>query len=193
MITSVLLDGELGSGKTLSAVALAYRWAMMAKVPLLSNMTLEKITKKKEIVIQPEKIACHKDWNKIVSYRERGSVLLLDEAQSVLDSRTSMTKGQVKFTEFLAYLRKMRCVVIFTTPSMDLVDVRVRQRLTYWYHVSKVGNNIGWDIYDAYTGEFKTSKVIKLEFMKQIYNLYDTYELIQPVELPTDLTDFLKV
>lgn len=181
MIHSVLLDGDLGSGKSLSAVAMATHWSSVARVPLLSNMTIK----------GSKKIEQKADWGLIAQCRERGSILLLDEAQSLLDSRTSQTKGQVKFTEALAYLRKMRCLVIFTTPSLDLVDVRVRQRLSLRIYVSRLKDRIVWDIFDPYTGVFRGSKIIKQDTMKKFYDLYDTYELIPPIELPTDLNDFL--
>lgn len=182
MIHSILFDGDLGAGKTLSAVALASNWSVRAKVPLVSNMTIKgavKINKKE-------------DWSFLARFRQKGSVLLLDEAQSILDSRTSQIKGQVKFTEALAYLRKMRCLVIFTTPSLDLVDVRVRQRLSVRIYVSRIKNKIVWDIYDPYTGIYRGAKAIKQETMSRFYPLYDTYELISPIELPTDLSDFLE-
>ncbi|MDQ7094987.1 zonular occludens toxin domain-containing protein [Desulfosporosinus sp. PR] len=181
MYHSILFDGDLGSGKTLSAVALATHWSSASGVPLLSNMTIK----------GSRKIEEKEDWALIAQCRDKGSILLLDEAQSLLDSRTSQTKGQVKFTEALAYLRKMRCLVIFTTPSLDLVDVRVRQRLSLRIYVSKVKDRIMWDIFDPYTGVFKCSKLIKQSTMSQFYGLYDTFELIPPIELPTDLNDFL--
>lgn len=177
MITSLLFDGDLGAGKTLSAVALAVSLASGSGVPLLSNMTIQ----------GAEKIETVEDWAKISSYRHTGSVVLLDEAQSVLDSRTSQTKGQVRFTEFLMYLRKMRCVVIFTTPSYNMVDLRVRERLNFRIHVSRVRGRVIWDIYDAYTDEFQKSRVFKQERFQSYYGLYDTYEIIAPIELPTDL------
>lgn len=181
MIHSILIDGDLGAGKSLSAVALTTHWALRAKVPLISNMTIK----------GAEKITCREDWSKIANYRDKGSILLLDEAQSILDSRTSQTKGQVKFTQLLAYIRKMKCLVVFTTPSIDLVDVRVRQRLSLRIYVSRVKNRIVWDMFDPYTGVYRGAKTIKSNTMEKFYDLYDTYEVIAPVELPDDLSAYL--
>ena len=181
MICAILLDGDLGAGKTLSAVALASIWAAKAKLPLLSNMTVK----------GSFKIEHMEDWAKIPDFRERGSILLLDEAQSLLDSRTSQTKGQIKFTNFLQYLRKMRCLVIFTTPNFKYVDVRVRERVSYRIYVSRVGHKVVWDIFNPSTDAFIKTKILSGEKLKRFYPLYDTFELVSPVELPTDLRTLL--
>lgn len=181
MITSLLFDGDLGSGKTLSAVMSAFRWANSANVPILSNMSIE----------GGIKLNTGEDLYKIADFAERGSILLIDEAQSVLDSRTSQTKGQVKFTQFLQYLRKMRCLVIYTTPDYSMVDVRVRQRLSYRVHVSRLRGRMVWDYYEPSSDRYIRSRIIKPDKYKLFYDLYDTYEIVPVIELPTDLSAML--
>lgn len=173
---ALIFTGDLGAGKTLSAVALAMIWSYQGNVPVLANFPVK----------GGERIECLEDWKKIVSYRESGSVVILDEASTILDSRTSQTKAHVKFTQFLQFLRKMRCIIMFTVPEIELVDVRVRRRISYHVHVSRIKGKMVWDVYDG-QGIFLYSKIIKLDAINEFHQFYDSYELVEEVELPTDL------
>lgn len=173
---TLIFTGDLGAGKTLSAVALALIWSHQGNVPVLANFPVE----------GGQLIQGLEDWKKIVDYRESGSVVILDEASTILDSRTSQTKAQVKFTQFLQFLRKMRCIIIFTVPEIDLVDIRVRRRISYHVHVSRIKGKMVWDVYDG-QGIFLYSKIIKLEVINLFHQFYDSYELVEEVELPSDL------
>ena len=188
MITSILMTGELGAGKSLSAVMLAVLLSSGSsvpeqEVPIFSNITLFHENYKP--------IRSESDWHNIVDYRKSGSILLLDETQSLLDSRQSMSKGNIQLTRFLAYLRKMRCLLIMTCPDYSMVDKRVRDMLSKHVHVTKHSGSTYWTIENPRDDSYVKTKRFT-DGLEAIYPYYDTYELVAPIEIPNKLEDFIQ-
>ncbi|MDJ0304558.1 MULTISPECIES: zonular occludens toxin domain-containing protein [Dehalobacter] len=190
MITSILFSGQLGSGKSVSAVSCAVSASELCtrstgyKVPIFSNITLK----------HPNFIPLENEdsWRQIVPYRDQGgSIVLLDETQSLLDSRLSGSKSNIRLTQFFSYLRKLKSVLILTTPAYNMVDVRVRLMLTYHIYVHRQNKRVAWDIFHAVDDSFVKSRLIPASYT-EFFKYYDTNELVIPVSVPENLQSFME-
>jgi len=109
--------GDMGSGKTLSAIKEAYNYYLKG-FKVLSNMHLnfphEKITSN-------DIIKFHK--NKASLYN---CVVLIDEIHIFMDSRRAVGKKNVMGTYFITQTRKLKVKLLGTTQHRHQVDKRLR-------------------------------------------------------------------
>jgi DNA helicase HerA-like ATPase len=118
----ILVDGNRGMGKTLTAVKEAYAFGLKG-YKILSNLKLD----------FPDK---NIDWNTykmrdVMEYAKsknelKDIVVLMDELQILLDSRMSMTKRNILISYFLMQTRKRNVHIIGTTQYLHQVDKRIR-------------------------------------------------------------------
>lgn len=120
-------------------------------------------------------------------------VILIDEIQSLLDNRRSMSKTNLKSTHFMQQIRKKNIKLLATAQFRNTVDLRFKQHVDIEiypkYHKLKSGdvcevtyidrtaiiddNNINTDF------GIDTAKSVQIVFdPKPIFALYDTMEMI---------------
>ncbi|MBX5477122.1 MAG: hypothetical protein IRZ18_08395 [Clostridia bacterium] len=182
-------QGPMGSGKTLGACIWAWRYALLAGgAPVMANLAL-----------RPEYFARHAQRNPgfhvrllqseedfVELARAGGGWVIFDEIHQNLDSRTYAGRQQIYFTQFLMYLRKLRMPLILTSQSIaHQVDVRVRANLDVLVDCHKTRWGFRYDVFDARSGVYQGSRRVPWRTATQFYGIYDTYQLIRPVEFPT--------
>jgi len=113
-------------------------------------------------------------------------VLLIDEIQSLFDSRRSMAKGNLDFSYFLQQIRKRGIVLLCTTQYSNTVDIRLRQhvdiiaipRFNKRFNVCQVQYIDLTTIEDEDYGIAEPEKVVLTYDATSIFGLYDTKEII---------------
>lgn len=98
------------------------------------------------------------DWREIVS-APKGGIFLLDEGNNVASNRTWQNREQVALMQILNMIRQRNHILIWATPSLERLDVIIRQDLVthrincvwgHWYakvrtkHVDRDGEPAGW-------------------------------------------------
>lgn len=152
--TLVMFEGKKGRGKSLSMVAITIKFKEIfgkhiitvgAKLGLKPTYgpvevineknfrdLLEKLT---EVVDSfPEDVAREKV---VEALRGAGvniidSVLVLDEAYKLLNSRTPMDKLVQVFGFFVAQMRHYNCTILIGTPHRDMIDKRVVRQVDWF-------------------------------------------------------------
>lgn len=175
----IVLEGGLGSGKTLMMSILAH-WLKEqatlkgASVELFSNYDLKDSTT----------MIDYTDWYKVAE--ADASVICWDEAQVVFNNRAWGKFGQTIATEVAMYGRKLRCIQIYATPSVGNIDSRIRDIIEVAVSMRK--DNKGYHLFfrDYKTGEFLRKAFIPTWKAKRIYKLelYDTYAFVRGFPLP---------
>lgn len=192
MTKLIMFSGELGSYKTSSAVALAIRSSLKSsrdlkvKIPIISNMPIKDFE-------NYEPLEGPNDWAKLYQYSRFGSVLYLDELQSLLDSRQSQTRANIRFTQAMYYFRKLKTVFVSTTPDWTSVDIRVRNILTYHIHLSRHKQKIIFDIYNPISDRFIGSKIKPIDTIEPYHKYFDTNSIIFPVQVPDTLENLIGI
>lgn len=163
--------GNLGSGKTLSLVRLAYSYYKKG-YEVYSNISLNFPHKKLNFSDFARYSKSNKQFNK--------SFFLLDELHMSFDSRRSASYVNIVMSHLILQSRKRDITIGYTTQSFNQVDLRLRQQTDI---VSICTNN-----------EFKGVKIITLHYMifraegtktrreryvaNRYYSLYDTREIV---------------
>lgn len=181
--------GGLGSGKTLlmSIVGKYLRDkvnGLGGKVELFSNYGL------KDSIDMNE----YQAWYEIANADE--SICCWDESQMAFNNRNWSTLGAQMATEVMFYTRKMRCLTMYASPSIDNVDSRIRQIVEILFICRKVGDK-GFEafIYDYQSKVFLRRIFLPMYKAKKIFEmeLYDTYGMVRKFPLPktaTEIDDF---
>lgn len=172
----VLYKGARGRGKTLTMVrdAFNYRangWKIYSNMEsigfaeYINNRNILKINKDSELY---------------------NCVLIIDEIQSLFDSRRSMAKGNLDFSYFLQQIRKRGIILLCTAQYSNTVDIRLRQhvdviaipRFVKEFNICEVAYMDLTSIEDDEYGVTEP-KSIEITFECQnIFGLYDTKEII---------------
>lgn len=172
-----LYKGAKGRGKTLSMIKDAYLYKLDGW-DVLSNMkgvTFAKFISNEDIL----KINKNSPLYKVV--------LLIDEIQTLFNSRRSMKKENVDFSFFLQQIRKRGIILLCTSQFSNTTDLTLRQNLDIMVtpkfdkvllvcHVKYVDlNSIEEDIFN----DDVKPVVVEVVFDAQsIFGLYDTDEII---------------
>lgn len=106
----------------------------------------------------------------------RDSVLLLDELQSILDSREF--KNNAALTQWILIVRKLGLSILYTTQFLGQVDLRVRH-VTEWVYccekASLFGKQATKQTIVKWQGEGgRITKTTVFAHTPQLYSLYDT-------------------
>jgi hypothetical protein len=114
----VLYKGKRGAGKTLTMVKDGFQyfkegWLILRNFKTsfgtyISEEDILKIDKKSKI---------------------RDCVIMMDEIQIFFDSRRSMAKQNVSFSNFIQQIRKRNIILLGTTQFSNTVDLRFRQHV----------------------------------------------------------------
>lgn len=177
----ILIQGGLGTGKTLMMSLLAHWWkeqAMLqgANIELFSNYDLKDSTTMLD----------YTDWYKVAE--ADSSIICWDEAQVVFNNRAWSKFGQGIATEVAMYTRKLRSIQMYATPNVGNVDSRIRDIIEVVVTMRK--DNKGYHLYftDFQTKEFLRKAFIPKWKAERIYklNLYDTYAFVRSFPLPNN-------
>lgn len=113
------LEGPMGSGKTLSAVALCY----------MEHTAGRKIVSNVDMTFPHDKFDPQFLIEHMLDTQLEDCVILLDESYIYLDSRSSTTKLNKLFTYFIAQTRKRGVDMFICIHHIDTVDKRLRRAL----------------------------------------------------------------
>lgn len=179
----MVLQGYLGSGKTLGASIIAKYYQELSGCALYSNFGL-KDSKPFTSLLDFKDIA-----------REKSSILVLDEAHMDLDAR-SFSSNHVKFfTQLSYYLRKLRCTLIMTSPSFSDLDSRIRGITNILIFVDKNASTFRYELWDVQSNKYlKTMQINQQDAFSVAHQIFDTSGMVTPVEVPAkrdDFTEFL--
>lgn len=160
-----IINGAMGSGKTLIETILAYFFKIQYNIPVYSNYTLKFGTK-----ISPLDL---------LTYKYNNCVICLDELHTIFDSRVSGRKVNRLGSYFIAQTRKKNIIFIGTSQLNSSVDLRFTDLADYTilsiahqnYFEYYISDKIRW-----------TKKILPVEYAKQFYSLFDTFEVIIPLE-----------
>ncbi|MEM1544404.1 MAG: hypothetical protein QW734_07765 [Candidatus Bathyarchaeia archaeon] len=170
------ITGELGAGKTLSAVALTFRnWISKNKV-IYSNIPLYKIP-----------------YHYIESVEQldamRNGVVLADEMWTLINARRAISKRNQLVSSILLKSRKRELIYFFTTQSMTLIDKVVRQLIDFTSYPVLLGGDAYSNepytvcklyIFKGYSQRFSPAQLFRTIIYKTylVYEMYDTnYEV----------------
>lgn len=188
MAYHIFIQGSLGAGKTLTMSLLAHHWRHKVRqaggdVALFSNYELK----------DSMNMLKYEDWYDVA--KAQGSICCWDESQMAFDSRQALKSSAVYATQLLMYVRKMKSIQMYCSPSISNVDSRIRQVVEVLINVRSRGNKgIAIDFFDYQAKQFGSNgKFLHSQFLphwkvKQIYklNLYDTHNMVQGFPLPSN-------
>lgn len=175
-------DGHLGSGKTLGMSVMAQHFRQKSGCTLYSNYGLKN-----------SKLFTTFDQFLDVA-NQPSSIICLDEAHTDLDSRSGNTNTAKYFTHMLFYLRKLRCTLFFSSPSIANIEFRVRSIMNVYCQVEKNKNSFFYNMYDLQSERFlRTMKVDQKKVFAIGHQIYDTHKMVTPIEFPERKEDYLKI
>jgi zonular occludens toxin Zot len=180
---STFYFGKTGSGKTLHTAIDALIDCLNGR-EIFSNMTFYHIPYKKIDLIDMVDAVID---NKNDFTDNKPKTLILDEIQTLMDSRRSASRSNVDFSLFISQCRKRGFNVIYTSQYLNGADIRLRQltdKLVWCVPVYKSGDELKGFKYikfDVMTGRYKI-QFIRESIAKIFYKFYNTYEVVRPVE-----------
>jgi hypothetical protein len=186
-VNLMVIDGYLGSGKTLGMTLLSLFFQEMVKEESAGSTSC---TLYSNCGIKGSKEFTH--YSQFIDVAQQpSSIIALDEAHSDLDARNFATNAVKFFTHLIFYLRKLRCTLIMATPSIENLDSRVRAITNVYCMVSKDTKNFYYDMYDLQKlKHLKRYKIRKEDAFAAASLAYDTYNMVLPVEFPQDRNEF---
>lgn len=179
----VLYTGRRGNGKTLTMVKDAYNyycdgWRIYSNMKSL-NFPNTYISEEEML-----KIDKHTDL--------KDCVLLIDEIQLLLESRSSMKKTNKQFSYFIQQIRKRGIIMLATTQFTNTTDKRLRQHLdvkcepyidkkldvveAFYLDLTSFGNNGLFE--EMLNLEQQGNSASVVYDARQVFNLFDTNEQI---------------
>lgn len=180
--TLIMMDGRMGSGKTVGMSILALKWQAQSGCTLFSNYGLKgsvpftSFEDFKKVAVQPSSIIC------------------LDESHIDLSNRDYALNSVKFFTNMIFFLRKMRCTLMMTSPLFENIDSKVRDVTNIYIHVSQKNGFLNYDYYDVEQSTYIKSNKLNLDIVKKIGSeIYDTFEMVIPLEYPKTREEYLKI
>lgn len=182
MSNLIMYDGRMGSGKTVGMSIHALNWAKESNCTLFSNYGLTgslpftSFADFKKVAVQPSSIIC------------------LDESHVDLSNRDFNMNSVKFFVNMVFFLRKLRCTLMMTSPLFENIDSKVRDVTNIYIHVSQKNGYLNYDYYDVEQAKYLKSNRLSLDIVKVIgSSVYDTYEMVTPLDYPKDRAEFLAV
>ncbi len=108
----LLIEGDVGSGKTLLCVILA---SCLKYRHVYANFEID-VKNYNEL-----------DLNDFFLGKISNSLIIIDESYTVADSRRSFNRSNIDVTTATFQSRKMRCDMIFVSQLFSTFDVRLRR------------------------------------------------------------------
>jgi len=172
-MTLIAFVGAMGSGKTLSMIALAYTKHLEGK-KILTNMS--GLTFPHE-VIDKKKILAYTKENTTLS----NCVLLLDEVHTLIDSRRAVSGSNLVWSYMILQSRKRNVDIYWTSQDFGQADIRLRRQTDITIscrsrkEINKAGEEIVLIYQTIYAPAMVTDRVI---IGNPVFPLYDTSEVI---------------
>lgn len=114
--------GLMGAGKTLNAVRLARLLAVRYGLGIVANLDL--------VGIQYQRLRKFSEFPTISN-----SIIILDEAGLLLDSRKFASAANIFITNYLLLIRKRGNILLYTVQQPRLTDVRLFENSSYLYYL----------------------------------------------------------
>lgn len=175
------ITGGLGTGKTLWGTILANYWQMECakrgvKVEIFANYDVKGATR----------MESSESWYEVAS--ADASVIIWDESHIHFNNRAWSQFSQNIVTQLAMYVRKMRSIQIYPTPSITMLDSRIRSVIEVEVKMSKTNKGYTLEFWDYQTNTFLRRVFMPMSKVKRIYklNLYDTHSFVTPVPMPND-------
>lgn len=182
MANLMMFDGYMGSGKTALMSISALYYQKMSGCTLFSNYGLSgslpfsRFDDFKKVAVQPSSIVC------------------LDESHLDISNRDFNSNSVKFFVNMVFFLRKLRCTLMMTSPLFLNIDSKVRDVTNVYIHCSKYDGFLNFEYYDVERLRFIKKRRISQITVSQIMPfIYDTYEMVTPLEYPKDRQEYLKV
>lgn len=122
-------NSETGTGKTTLALLLAKLWDR-------NGWTINKG------FLQPDVYLAYYNY-----MSDAGDVLLYDDSQAGTDNRRSMSKENVRLSQFWTLNRTRNVVSILTMPTRSMLDKRLMELADVWINVRRRGIAVPYRIY----------------------------------------------
>lgn len=187
MVFVWVFQGNLGEGKTSAMSILAHYYKMKAartgiNINLFANYGLTGA--------QP--LTHYTDFYQVAS--SEGSICLLDEAQTSLDSRLFQKGSNIYFTQFIFYMRKLRSSLFLASPNIKNLDSRIRTLCNLLVDCHRLPTGFQYDIYDYQPGKLINRKFLPKRKAEEIFGvgLYDTNQIIRSIPFPGNEREFDK-
>jgi hypothetical protein len=175
----IFFEGLMGSGKTLGMSIIAKDWQQRTGCTLYSNYGLK----------GSKPFTSFYDFLDVCE--QPSSIICLDEVHNDIDSRDFNTNAVKYFSHIVFYLRKMRCILMMTSPLFENVESRVRAVTSIVVPVCKDNKYYYYPFYDVQGDRYLKTKRIKKDIAHMIAaDLYDTYEMVTPLEYPSNRDEF---
>jgi hypothetical protein len=180
----VLYTGRRGAGKTLTMIKDAYNyyqsgWKIYSNIGL--NFPYEYMTSDDMLEIDEDSPI-------------NNAVLVIDEIQTMIDSRRSSSTKNVEFSYFVQQIRKRNVLILATTQFSGTVDLRLRQHVDvlakprYYKRLSVCEVSYidltAVDEMDLW-GEYKRGTEIVYN-ARDVFPLYDTFNIVHKVLTPAE-------
>lgn len=177
-----VIDGYLGAGKTLAMSILAEFYRQRSGCALYSNYGIRRSF-------------AFEHYNQFLELTQHySSIVCLDEAHTDLDSRSFNTNVAKFFSHLMFYFRKLRTTVFFATPDIENLDSRVRSICNLYIKADKDKHYFYYTMYDMQRMKFlKRYKIKKDNAFLIASNIYDTHNIVTPIEFPQDKKEFTEL
>ena len=148
--------GKQGSGKSLFSILLGRLiLSIDNNIDLYTNMN-----------VTGNNINVVNDLGDIPLQDGRKKILIVDEAMFSLDSRSSSSKNNKIWTRALAFFRKADFIlVIFATHRPNMLDVRIREQLSYVFMARRSRDYFEYLLIDITTYVQRFFKLKKSDFL----------------------------
>lgn len=155
--------GKMGTGKTLTASVLASYIHNLTGIPLYANYALEGAEKIKDL----------KDMWALDT-----AIFVFDEIWLTMDSR--LWKNNVTLTRWINQTRKKKLLVFYTTQHISQVEMRVRKATDILIYTERIATGHWLNFIDYQYNQL--GRRYLLEHPERFYNLYNTYEVLEPIK-----------
>lgn len=165
-------QGGLGQGKTFCASLFAIMLKdLNRKLTLYANYDLvlaKKFTKLDELL------------------DIKNSIIVYDELHLDIDSRKWFKNEAI--INFLLQLRKYNNFLLYTTQHIRQVDIRLRNITNYIFEIVKTPNYFFIFAFDGLSLQLLRNFKISRRAIEKLglYKIYNTFEIVKPVEIPED-------
>lgn len=163
-----IISGDLGAGKTLL-------------LTIIGKLSKKKVIANYNVGYKHEKFSLYKFAN--AEYDD--ATILIDEAYSILESRTSMSSRNKALSYILFQSRKKSLDMYLTVQLNSTVDVRYRDladRMIYAYGLIKIKGEVYFKYIMINAKKRQSVAYLPAEKAKMFFKDFDTNQVIEPIE-----------
>ncbi|MEK3837938.1 zonular occludens toxin domain-containing protein [Paenibacillus sp. FSL R7-0128] len=175
-------DAAMGEGKTLGMSLIAQHYRQRSGCTLYSNYGLANskvfttFQQFLDVAAQPSSIIC------------------LDEIHNDLDSRSSNTNVNKYLSHMIYYLRKIRATIMFASPDIMSIDIRVRNIINVYCRVRKDRQRFHYKMWDMQSSKYlRTIAVDQQKVFAIAKQIYDDKRMVLPMEFPEKKEEYLEI